>query len=69
MQDSYNIYAVFDATAEEEGTIRPVIYLGTKYSYLKVKALAERFAAALLGLGVTPGRRLSSICPTPFSGW
>jgi long-chain acyl-CoA synthetase len=51
----YNIYATFDATAQRRGKRTAVIYLGTRYSYFQVKNLAESFAAALQGLGVTPG--------------
>ena len=63
MEDRYNIYAAFEATARRRGGHPAVIYLGTKYSYLKVKGLAERFAAALLGLGVTPGQKIVLYIP------
>jgi long-chain acyl-CoA synthetase len=61
--ENYNIYATFEATAERRGRHPAVIYLGTQYSYLKVKDLAERFAAALLGLGVTPGQKIVLYIP------
>ena len=63
MEDRYNIYAAFEATARRRGGHPAVIYLGTKYSYLKVKDLAERFAAALLALGVTPGQKIVLYIP------
>jgi acyl-CoA synthetase (AMP-forming)/AMP-acid ligase II len=47
----HNIYSSFEATAQRRGHHTAIIYLGTKYSYLKVKELAERFAAALVDLG------------------
>jgi len=61
--EEHNIYAAFEATAVRRGHHTAVIYLGTKYSYLKVKDLAERFAAALLSLGVTPGQRVVLYIP------
>jgi long-chain acyl-CoA synthetase len=61
--EEYNIYAAFEETAERRGRHPAVIYLGTKYSYLKIKELAERFAAALLGLGVTPGQKVVLYIP------
>ena len=63
MEDRYNIYAAFEATARRRGGHPAVIYLGTRYSYLKLKDLAERFAAALLGLGVTPGQKIVLYIP------
>ena len=40
-----------------------VIYLGTRYSYTTVREMAERFAAALLDLGVAPGERVMLYLP------
>jgi len=59
----YNIYASFEATALRRGDNTAVVYLGTRYSYLELKNLAERFAAALLGLGVTPGQKVMLYIP------
>ena len=59
----YNIYAAFEATAKKRGRHPAVIYLGTSYSYLKIKELSECFAAALLGLGVTPGQKVVLYIP------
>jgi long-chain acyl-CoA synthetase len=61
--EEYNIYAAFEATAERRKHHTAVIYLGTRYSYLKVKELAERFAAALLSVGVTRGQRVVLYIP------
>jgi long-chain acyl-CoA synthetase len=58
-----NIYSAFEATAERRKHHTAVIYLGTKYSYLKVKELAERFAAALSSLGVSSGQRVVLYIP------
>lgn len=59
----YHIYKAFEETAERRGGYPAVIYLGTKYSYARIKDLAERFAVALLGLGVTPGQRVVLYIP------
>jgi len=59
----YNIYASFEATALRRGDHTAVIYLGTRYSYRELKNLAERFAAGLLGLGITPGRKVMLYIP------
>jgi long-chain acyl-CoA synthetase len=58
-----NIYATFQATAQRRGKRTAVIYLGTRYSYFQVKNLAESFAVALQGLGVTPGQRVVLYIP------
>jgi long-chain acyl-CoA synthetase len=60
---TYNIYAAFEATAERRGHHPAVIYLGTTYSYARVKELAERFAAGLVGLGVAQGERVVLYIP------
>lgn len=57
------IYAAFEATALRRGRHAAVIYLGSRYSYLEVKGLAERVAAALAGLGVTPGQSVLMYIP------
>ncbi len=58
-----NIYASFEAMALKRGDSTAVIYLGTRYSYRELKNLAERFAAGLLGLGVTPGQKVMLYIP------
>lgn len=58
-----NIYASFEAMALKRGDSTAVIYLGTRYSYRELKNLAERFAAGLLGLGVTPGHKVMLYIP------
>ncbi len=58
-----SIYSVFAATAERRGDHPAVIYLGSRFSYRRVKQLAEAFAAALAGLGVTAGQRVMLYIP------
>jgi len=59
----HNIYAAFEAAAEKRGHHTAVIYLGTRYSYLQIRNLAERFAAALTDLGVSQGQRIVLYIP------
>ena len=58
-----NIYGTFESVAGERGRNTAVIYLGTRYSYLRVKELAERFAAALIEMGVGPGDKVIIYIP------
>ncbi len=58
-----NIYTIFESTAEKRGTHTAVIYLGTRYSYRRVKRLAESVAAGLLACGVEPGQRVIIYAP------
>ena len=59
----HNIFQVFEAASQRRGNHSAVIYLGTRYSYHTVRKMAERFAAALLDLGVTPGDRVMIYLP------
>ena len=52
MDISKSIYDNFAATAERRGDRTAVYYLGTRYSYNRVRSLAERFASALTDMGV-----------------
>jgi long-chain acyl-CoA synthetase len=58
-----SIYAVFAETAERRREHTAVVYLGSRYSYGRVKELAEAFAAGLAKLGVTPGSRVMLYIP------
>jgi long-chain acyl-CoA synthetase len=63
MSNHNDIYSAFAAAAERRGDHPAVIYLGTKFSYNRVKELAGRLAAALTDLGVAPGRTVMMYIP------
>jgi long-chain acyl-CoA synthetase len=52
-----HIYSSFAETAEAFGNHTAVIYLGTRFSYAKLKQWVDRFAAAVAGLGFEPGHK------------
>ncbi len=58
-----HIYSVFEAVGRERADATAVIYLGTRYSYGRLRHLAERFAAGLIDLGVSPGDRVMLYIP------
>ena len=58
-----NIYAAFETVARQNAAKTALIYLGSRYSYGRLKAYAERFAAALLALGVKPGEKVMIYLP------
>jgi long-chain acyl-CoA synthetase len=58
-----SIYSVFAETAEQRGDHAAVIYLGSRYSYRRLKQLAEAFAAGLAGLGLTAGSKVMLYIP------
>jgi long-chain acyl-CoA synthetase len=55
--NGYNIVEVFDEIAHDQRQKPAVIYLGTKYSYTKLRDLSLRFARGLSDIGVKPGQR------------
>lgn len=57
MTESRTIYAAFASVADRRGDHTAVVYLGTRYSYAKVRQLAEAFAAALIDQGFETGQR------------
>jgi long-chain acyl-CoA synthetase len=61
--ETHTIFSTFDAVARKQRGKTAVVYLGTRYSYARVKALAERFAAALTHMGVEPGGRVLIYLP------
>jgi len=63
MSSHKDIYSTFAATADRRGDHPAVIYLGNKFTYSRVKELAERFAAALTDLGVASGQRVMMYIP------
>jgi long-chain acyl-CoA synthetase len=58
-----SIYSVFAETAERRADHPAVIYLGSRFSYRRVRQLAEAFAAALAGLGVSAGQKVMLYIP------
>jgi long-chain acyl-CoA synthetase len=60
---SHNIYVAFAAAAERQPDKTAVFYLGTQFSYRKLKALAEQFAAALSDNGIIAGRKVMLYIP------
>ncbi|MCG6894952.1 MAG: acyl--CoA ligase [Desulfobacteraceae bacterium] len=63
MTDTQDIYSVFADTARKAGDRTAVIFLGTRYSYRELKAMAEAFAAALTDHEVRPGSRVVLYLP------
>jgi long-chain acyl-CoA synthetase len=63
METNHNIYAAFAAAAERHPDKTAVVYLGTQFSYRKLKALAEQFAAALSDNGIIAGRKVMLYIP------
>ncbi len=61
--DTQSIYSVFAATAERRADHTALVYLGTSFSYRRLRELAEGFAAALVRLGVAPGQRVMLYIP------
>ena len=58
-----DIFSIFADTAKRRSEHPAVIYLGNRFSYLRVKDLAERFAAALNEIGVEPGQKVMMYIP------
>ncbi len=58
-----NIYSVFAAAAERNPDKTAVYYIGTRFSYRKLKNLSERFAAALSANGVEAGQKVMLYIP------
>ena len=71
-KDLYNIFSSFGRTAAKRKGSAAIIYLGTKYSYVELKELAERFAAALVDMGIRRGQRIIIYLPNSIQwviGW
>lgn len=62
-KDLNNIYTTFNSIAKRQGQHPAVICLGTKYSYARLKDMAERFAATLTDIGVNYGDRIIIYIP------
>lgn len=63
MKEHRNIYRAFETVARKRQEHPAVIYIGTRFSYLTIKTMAERFAAALHDRGVQPGDRVILYAP------
>ena len=63
MDISKSIYDNFAETAERRGDHTGVSYLGTRYSYSRIRHLADCFASALTGMGVTAGQKVMLYIP------
>ena len=63
MNAQHNIFSVFQTVAEKQPGHTAVIYLGTRYSYAKVRRMADSFAAALIDKGLTAGQRVVIYVP------
>ncbi len=61
--DKHTISATFETVALERGSRTAIIYLGTRYSYLKLKGLVDRFSAALSDMGLGDGQRIIIYLP------
>lgn len=57
MTESRTITAAFESMAGKRSQDTAVIYLGSRYSYEKVKNLSDTFAAALIDKGFRAGQR------------
>ncbi|MGO8944798.1 MAG: class I adenylate-forming enzyme family protein [Syntrophobacteraceae bacterium] len=58
-----SIYSVFAETAQRRRDHTAVVYLGSRYSYSRLKEMAEAFASSLAVIGVTPGARVMLYIP------
>jgi long-chain acyl-CoA synthetase len=58
-----DIYSAFAATADRRANHPALIYLGTRFTYRRLRLLAERFSAALSERGVAPGKRVILYIP------
>ncbi|CAB1062379.1 Long-chain-fatty-acid--CoA ligase (EC [Olavius sp. associated proteobacterium Delta 1] len=63
MDISKSIYGNFAETAERRGNHTAVYYLGTRYSYSRIRTLADGFASALTDMGITAGQRVMLYIP------
>lgn len=68
----HNIFNSFEAVAARRPEATAVIYLGTRYTYGRIRELAQRFAAALLDLGMRRGEKVIIYLPNSIQwvvGW
>ena len=62
-ESNKKIYSIFAAAAERHPDKTAVFYLGSRYSYRKLKDLSQRLAAALNANGVNAGQRVMMYIP------
>ncbi|MGD8716201.1 MAG: class I adenylate-forming enzyme family protein [Desulfobacterales bacterium] len=67
MQNSNNIYDNFAETAKRRENHTAVFYLGTRYSYSRIRTLADRFASALTDMGVTAEQKVMLYIPNSIN--
>jgi len=58
-----DIFSAFETVAERRGDHTAIVYLGTRYSYARLKEMSEAFAASLSDIGVKPGERVILYIP------
>jgi long-chain acyl-CoA synthetase len=58
-----NIFSIFADTAGRRSEHTAIIYLGNRFSYKRVKDLAERFSASISQIGVEPGQKVMMYIP------
>ena len=63
MQITKSIYDNFAEAAGRRGDHTAVYYLGTRYTYNKLRSLADSFGSALADIGVTPGQKVMLYIP------
>jgi len=63
LQRPRRIYDLFSQTAERYRDKTAVIYLGTRYSYGKLREMADAFAEGLSSLGIESGQRVMIYLP------
>jgi long-chain acyl-CoA synthetase len=63
MSEDRTIPAQFQAVADKRGDHTGIIYLGTRFSYRKIRQMADSFAVALLDKGLTPGQKVIIYVP------
>lgn len=62
-QEIVSIPAAFEALAKKHPNKAAVIYLGTRFSYGRIKELSDRFAAGLQSMGLGDGTRIMVYLP------
>ena len=58
-----SIFSVFETSAEKQKDNTAVVYLGTRFSYHKISDLVDRFAAAMMDMGIVSGQKIIIYVP------